>query len=69
MKQDIIVRLSESRRLLDVSEKVLGEISKCIEDEYPLAALKRAEKKWKNYHGVYKKKFTESVKNVLSDLG
>jgi hypothetical protein len=69
MKQDIIVRLSESRRLLDVSERVLQEIQKCIEDEDPPAALKRAEKKWRNYHGVYTKKFEQSVKNVLADLG
>jgi len=66
---DIVTRLSEAKRNLDISDKVLQEIAKCIEDSDPPAALKRAEKKWKNYNGVYRKKYNETLRNVLSDMG
>ena len=66
---DIVVRLSEAKRQLDVSEKVLQEISKCIQDSDPLDALKRAEKKWRNYNGVYRKKYNETLRNVLANMG
>lgn len=53
---------------MDTAEKVLQELSKCIENPDPYAALKRAENTWRNYRGVYSKKYNETLKDVLSHL-
>jgi uncharacterized protein with ATP-grasp and redox domains len=62
------MRLYSAKAQLDTAEKVLQELSKCIENPDPYAALKRAENTWRNYRGVYSKKYNETLKDVLSHL-
>lgn len=63
-----LMRLFSAKNQLGTAEKVLEVISKCIDETDPRAALKRQQKTWRNYHGVYKKKYNQTIDDVLSDM-
>lgn len=64
-----ITRLIDSYKNLELYEKLHDEAVKSINSPDPLSTLKRQERTYAQYISVYRKKYQESLQNVLADMG